>query len=131
MEIPEVFRKRLTDAEVIWLTTVGADGTPQPNPVWFHWEGESVLTFSRADARRLDHIRQRPRVSLHLNSTHTGGEVTVLTGTAAVIDGSPMDFPDYVAKYRPEMERLRGSVEDFAKEYSVPMRIFLSGVRGF
>lgn len=27
--------RRLQDEQVIWLTTVGRDGTPQPNPVWF------------------------------------------------------------------------------------------------
>ena len=33
-------RERLVDEQVIWLTTVGADGTPQPNPVWFLWTPE-------------------------------------------------------------------------------------------
>ncbi len=35
--------QRLREEHLIWLTTVGADGTPQPNPVWFLWDGASVL----------------------------------------------------------------------------------------
>ena len=31
--------RRLREEEVIWLVTVGQDGTPQPSPVWFLWKG--------------------------------------------------------------------------------------------
>ncbi|MEV0595643.1 TIGR03667 family PPOX class F420-dependent oxidoreductase [Nonomuraea cavernae] len=128
--IPESLRGRMADDEVVWLTTVAADGTPQPKPVWFLWEGDgSVLTFSRPDAKRLRHVRARPRVSLNLNSTPKGGEVLVLTGDAEILTGSPVDFPAYIAKYRSEMERIVGSVEEFDGEYSVPMRITVTSVR--
>jgi PPOX class probable F420-dependent enzyme len=129
--IPDRFQQRLAGEQVIWLTTVSQDDTPQPNPVWFLWEGESVLTFSRPDAKRLTHFKRNPRVSLHLNSTRTGGDVTVLTGTAEVLAGDPTAYPDYVAKYRSDIERISGSVEAFAKEYSVPTRVLVDGARGF
>ena len=29
-----------------WMTTVGDDGTPQPNPVWFLWDEDGFLVFS-------------------------------------------------------------------------------------
>lgn len=38
-EFGQRVRARLRDEQVIWFTTVGADGTPQPNPVWFIWQG--------------------------------------------------------------------------------------------
>jgi predicted pyridoxine 5'-phosphate oxidase superfamily flavin-nucleotide-binding protein len=31
----ERVRRRLREEQVIWITTVGKDGTPQPNPVGF------------------------------------------------------------------------------------------------
>jgi dTDP-4-amino-4,6-dideoxygalactose transaminase len=34
---------RLEEAVVGWLTTVGQDGTPQPNPVWFITDGDEIL----------------------------------------------------------------------------------------
>jgi PPOX class probable F420-dependent enzyme len=133
--IPDRFQLRLAGEQVIWLTTVAQDGTPQPNPVWFLWEagegGNSVLTFSQPGAKRLAHIKRNPHVSLTLNSTPSGGDVTVVLGTAEVIGGDPSAFPDYVAKYRSDIERISGSVEAFANDYSVPMRIHVSGVRGF
>lgn len=36
-------RERLTEESVAWLTTVGRDGTPQPNPVWFLWDGDAEV----------------------------------------------------------------------------------------
>src|SRR5882724_4677941 len=54
-------RDRLAKETVIWLTTVGADGTPQPNPVWFLWEGEdTILVYNRTDANRVTHVRRAP-----------------------------------------------------------------------
>src|SRR3954451_7916261 len=43
--------QRLREEVVIWLTTTGADGTPQPAPVWFLWEGETFLIYTLANAK--------------------------------------------------------------------------------
>src|SRR5690348_7069430 len=76
----ERVRRRLTDETAIWLTTVGRDGTPQPNPVGFLWDGrDGLLIYSQANARRLANIRRRPQVSLNLDS-HGGEDVVVLNG---------------------------------------------------
>ena len=41
--------RRLQEEPIGWLTTVGADGTPQPNPVWFFWmESNCWCITSRA-----------------------------------------------------------------------------------
>lgn len=125
--------RRLTEEQVIWLTTVGRDGTPQPNPVWFLWEGEdSILTYNRSDANRLAHIRRQPRVSLNLDGNGRGGDIVVLTGTAEILEGDApvVDNTRYLDKYREGIERVSGSVEAFAETYSVAVRIRLTRVRG-
>lgn len=124
-------RERLADDTIIWLTTVGKDGTPQPNPVWFLFDGETILTYNRADAHRLAHIRRRPRVALNLNQRD--GDVVVLVGRAEEADDVPPSDrnPDYRAKYDAQMARVSGSAEKFAAAYPVPMRITIESVRGF
>ncbi|HEX3648518.1 MAG TPA: pyridoxamine 5'-phosphate oxidase family protein, partial [Pseudonocardiaceae bacterium] len=52
---------RLANEPLIWLTTIGKDGTPQPNPVWFLYEDGEILIYNVASANRLVHIGQRPR----------------------------------------------------------------------
>lgn len=129
----ERVRQRLRDEQVIWFTTVGSDGTPQPNPVWFLWEGTGALIYNRPDANRLTHIRRRPQVSLHFDGDGRGGDIVVLTGSAHVLEGHPLphDLPGYLDKYRESMIRVSGSPEAFSQAYPVPVRFDVARVRGF
>ena len=125
-------RERLAEEIVLWLTTVGADGTPQPNPVWFLWEGEdTILIYNRADANRLTHIRTRPRVSLNFDGNGRGGEIAVLTGDAEVLEDFPPahEYQPYAEKYAADIRRVSGDPETFARRYSVAMRIRITRVR--
>jgi PPOX class probable F420-dependent enzyme len=126
--------RRLREEKVIWLITVGRDGTPQPNPVWFLWDGaDSVLVYNRPDAQRLRHLAERPQLALNLDGDGQGGDIVVLTGSARRDDAVPApDAHDgYLAKYRDDMARVSGTVKRFAEQYSVPLRIELRRVRGF
>jgi PPOX class probable F420-dependent enzyme len=49
--------------EVIWLTTVTPAGAPQPNPIWFYWDGEQVVITSQTNAYRLRNLAHNPKVS--------------------------------------------------------------------
>ena len=44
--------RQLESERVIWLTTVGSDNTPQPRPVWFVWDGTSLLVYSQPERIR-------------------------------------------------------------------------------
>lgn len=124
--------RRLREERLIWLTTVGADGTPQPNPVWFLWDGSSFLIYSLPDAARLPHIRRNPRVALHLDGNGKGGDIIVVTGEARVSqDDPPADqLPPYVEKYQDFIARGFGTPAAFAAKYSVALRITPTKVRG-
>ena len=66
-------RRRLESEQVAWLTTTAADGTPQPNPVWFLWDGATFLVYSLSDAARLSHIARNPHVSLNFDGNVVSG----------------------------------------------------------
>ena len=129
----ERVRARLRDERVIWLTTVAADGTPQPNPVWFLWDGaDAVLVYNRPDAVRLGHASARPQVSLHFDGDGRGGDIVVLAGTAAADPRAvpPHENAEYVAKYGEAMIRVSGSHAGFSEQYPVPLRIGIRRIRG-
>jgi PPOX class probable F420-dependent enzyme len=129
----ERVRRRLTDEMTIWLTTVGRDGTPQPNPVGFLWDGDdSLLTYSQAEARRLANIRRQPLVSLNFDS-NGGGDIVILAGTAEILDDYPAvrDNPAWLEKYGQAIDARFGSTVKFAERFPVPVRIRLTRVRGF
>src|SRR5437588_2044585 len=121
----ERVRRRLRDEVVIWMTTVARDGAPQPNPVWFWWDGGSFLVYNRPDARRLEHVRTRPNVALHFDGNGRGGDIVVFTGRAELTPSEPLPhlMPDYAAKYREAMTRVSGGLEEFSRQYPVPLRV--------
>ncbi|MGH2582739.1 MAG: TIGR03667 family PPOX class F420-dependent oxidoreductase [Anaerolineales bacterium] len=127
--------KRMLDSEyIVWLTTVSSDLTPQPRPVWFTPEDDGVLIYSQAHAHKIVHIRTHPRVSLHFNTDREAGDtVIVLTGTAAVAADAPTanENPAYLQKYKKGIAELDMKLEDFGRDYSVPIRIKLTGLRGW
>jgi PPOX class probable F420-dependent enzyme len=126
-------RRRLREDVVIWLTTVGSDLTPQPNPVWFLWEADSLLVYNRSTAHRLEHVRTRPRVSLNFDGDRRGGDIVVVTGSAELpeSDPAPHEHAAYVAKYGAMMTRVSGTLEQFSRQYPVPLRVRGLRVRGW
>lgn len=125
-------RQRLAEETTIWLTTVGRDGTPQPNPVGFLWDGaDGLLTYTQANAKRLAHIRRRPRVSLNFDANGEN-DIVILTGTAEILDDHPpvSANPAWLEKYGEAITAQFGTVESFAERFPTPVRIHLTHVRG-
>ena len=126
-------RRRLREEQVIWIITVGTDGTPQPNPVGFLFQDDgSILVYSEATAKRVRQVADRPRVALHFDGDGTGGDIVVFTGTARRVDDVPAahDNPAWLSKYGDSMTRMFGSTERFSERFSVPMRIEIARTRG-
>ena len=124
--------RRLREERIAWLTTVSPRGMPQPVPVWFLWEGDaSVLLYSQPDTPKLRNIAENPRVSLHLDGNGRGGDIVVCVGTARVTDDPSADqVEEYLEKYAEPIERNRWTPASFAADYSVPLRIDVSRIRG-
>lgn len=123
--------KRLEAEKVAWLTTVGRTGTPQPNPVWFVWDGTSILVFTQPGTPKLRNIQANSRVSVNLNSTRSGGDVVVLAGTATVEANADQVRAKYVDKYADDIRELNMTEEQFFDDYSVAVRITPDRLRGF
>lgn len=124
----------LRTERVVWLTTVSADGTPQPNAVWFIWDGDTALMYSIPNQAKLKNIARNPRVALNLDSKKRGDNIVILTGTAAVDTSAPPLNKNrtYMAKYRAEIARLKlGTPAKMASEYSIAVRITPKKLRGF
>lgn len=124
--------RHLTEDLVVWLTTVGPAGQPEPSPVWFLWDGAaSVLMYSRPSPR-VRNIAANPRVALNFPGDGAGGDIVVLSGVASADDGAgPADaVPEYLAKYRSSIGGIGLTPREFSGEYRQPIRIRLTGLRG-
>ena len=98
----ERVRRRLREEQIIWITTVGKDGTPQPNPVGFLFQDDnSILIYNMVNANRINHVVDRPQVALHFDGDGTGSDIVVFTGTACRADDIPPPHENqaFLAKY--------------------------------
>jgi PPOX class probable F420-dependent enzyme len=123
--------KKLQDEAVVWLTTVSSDGTPQPNPVWFYWDGETCLVYSKPGSAKLRNIERSPRVALNFEGAAVeDGDVVVLTGEASLDRHSPPPPQAYARKYRQAIKHFGYTLEQLHAEYSVAIQIRPEKYRG-
>ncbi len=122
------------DQELVgWLTTVSPTGQPQSSVVWFLRDGDDLLVYSQPDATKMSNISANQKIAFALRTDELGDSMATFEGTATVVD-SPTSLnqePAYLAKYQDQMERLEGTPEEFAAEYSALIRISIERVRSF
>ena len=110
---------------VVWLSTVSADGTPHLVPVWFSWDGESVLIASKPRAKKVGNVRANPSVMLALGEPDDDFDVGMLEGFAELVEAPAAAAlpPDHLAKYRSQMAAIGLTSEEFLATYSQVIRI--------
>ena len=119
---------------IIWLTTVTQEGQPQPNPVWFMWDGaDRIIIYSKPDSARIRNIAANPRVSLNFDTDARGDMCAVLTGTIAVDEKIPAcnQLPGYAGKYHAGLVQIDTDIDKMAAEFSAPLVFTIEKLRGF
>jgi PPOX class probable F420-dependent enzyme len=129
--IDETLAQRLRTEQIIWLTTVRQDGTPQPTPVWFYWHEEGMLIFTQPNSQKLRNIAANPKVALNLHTDQYGGSVVVFWGEGYVDPqgASPAEIDAYMAKYAEGIKMLGWTPEQMAGSFSTVLRVRLEKLR--
>lgn len=124
--------ERLEREEIGWLITVGDDGMPQPSPVWFLWDGETILIYSRPDTPKVRNVQRHPQTAFHLDSDGQGGNIVILTGEATIDDTFPADqHLAYLEKYAAPIIRIGLTNDSFSDGFSTPLRFRPTRLRSF
>lgn len=131
-EFGERVTRHLEDDRIVWLTTVDANARPNPSPVWFLWDGETVLIYSQPNTTKIRAIEANRRVTLNFNSNDNGGDVVILSGDAWVDAEAPpaSEIPAYIEKYTAGLQGISMTPNDFAEAYSVAIRFRPTSLRG-
>ena len=108
---------------VVWLSSVQTDGRPHLVPVWFHWDGEQIVAFSKPHARKVENLRDQPQVMLAVGTPGPSFEVELIEATAKLPDSLAADLmpAEFGAKYRELLRRAGLTVQRFAAVYSQPI----------
>jgi PPOX class probable F420-dependent enzyme len=113
----------LAQEPVVWLSSVRPDGCPHIVPVWFTWDGEALVVFSKPGAQKVRNVRATHVVMLALGDADEDFDVGLIEARASVVD-TPATLPEaHVRKYGRRMAALGLSAEDFLATYSTVLRI--------
>ena len=105
---------------------------PRESPVWFHWDGQTILIFSERDKAKLRHIAQNPRVALNFNTDEDGDNVGVMVGEAKILGEPPpaARVKAYLRKYREGVKDIGMTVPEFTASFAIPILVSLQAIRG-
>jgi PPOX class probable F420-dependent enzyme len=116
--------ERLRKNLIIWLSTVRPDGRPHIVPVWFLWDGETILIFSKPD-QKIRNLKNNPNVMLGTDREQSGGDVVLIEGTAELAERGSITpaHPPYEQKYAEQLAQFGWTGESMGREYTEPIRI--------
>jgi len=123
--------QQLRSRLILWLTTVRTNGQPQTSPVWFVYDGESILMYSIPTSPKVANIQGNPRVAMNVDGDGRGGGILTMEGTARIDETAPPvnAMPGYVEKYEELIKEMGTEAEPFATLFSTPIRIMPTRVR--
>ena len=117
--------QRLRAEPIIWLSSVRPDGRAHLVPVWFWWDGATILIFSKPAAQKVRNLRHNSQVMLALDSADSGEDIVLLEGRAELLgDDAPQStLAEYAEKYAALMTRINITAASMAVEYTQAIRV--------
>jgi PPOX class probable F420-dependent enzyme len=116
---------RLRTESVLWLGTTSPDGAPHLVPVWFIWDGQAFLVFSKPGAVKVRHIAAEPRVAIALGEADDDFDVQLVKARADLLDRPTAEVvPDALfEKYRDQLAAIGLTRAEYVATYSQAIRI--------
>jgi len=117
--------RMLRTETVVWLSTVCPDGQPHLVPIWFSWDGATLLIASKPHAKKVTNLRANPAVMLALGEPDDDFDVGMIQGEAELVaEPAAAVLPAaHLAKYRSQMAAIGLTPEEFLRTYSQVIRI--------
>lgn len=117
--------ERLRTDQIIWISSTRPDGRPHLVPVWFLWEDQTLLIFSKPDNQKIRNLRHNSNVMLALETVNDGSDVVLIEGQATLLDQPTIDLISaaYEEKYGAQIEAFQWTRESMAAEYSQAIRV--------
>ena len=99
VEIPKGYRDLLESTALIHVATIGPNGEPQNNPVWFDWDGESVKFSQTKTRQKYRNVSREPRLALSIVDPENPYRYLEIRGTVDHIEEDPEnDFINAMSK---------------------------------
>ena len=90
--VPDTHADLLTKPAFAHFATVGADGAPQVTPMWFEWDGQSLLFSTLKTRRKYLNALRDPRVTISITDPDNPYRYLQITGEARLEDDIEADL---------------------------------------
>lgn len=99
VEIPEAYRDLLETTALVHVATLGPDGEPQNNPVWFGWDGEHIKISQTKARQKYRNMNREPRVALSMVDPENPYRYLEIRGNVVHVEEDPNnDFIDAMSE---------------------------------
>jgi PPOX class probable F420-dependent enzyme len=104
--IPEGYEDLLESTALAHVASIGPQGKPQNNPVWFGWDGEHIK-FSQTKARqKYRNVGRAPRIAFSIVDPENPYRYLEIRGEVVRIEDDPdLDFINSMAKKYLDMDK--------------------------
>lgn len=97
--IPEGYVDLLESNALAHVATIGPDGEPQNNPVWFDWDGEQVKFSQTKTRQKYKNVGREPRLALSIVDPENPYRYLEVRGEVVRVEEDPdNDFINAMAK---------------------------------
>jgi PPOX class probable F420-dependent enzyme len=97
--IPEGYVDLLESNALAHIATIGPDGEPQNNPVWFDWDGEQVKFSQTKTRQKYKNVGREPRLALSIVDPENPYRYLEIRGEVVKVEEDPNnDFINAMAK---------------------------------
>lgn len=86
LPIPSDFHDLLDEPLIGHLATIGPDGRPQVNPVWYLWDGEHLLISMQAVTRKYQNLVANPAMAISIVDPTNPGRYLEIRGDATTFE---------------------------------------------
>ncbi|CAN5725661.1 PPOX class F420-dependent oxidoreductase [soil metagenome] len=88
-QIPEGYGDLLETNALIHVATIGPDGEPQSNPVWFDWDGEHIKFSQTKTRQKYRNVGRDPRIAVSIVDPENPYRYLEVRGEISKIEEDP------------------------------------------
>ena len=85
-QVPDSHRDLFEQPLSAYVATVGTDGGPQANPMWFGWDGERIRLTHTRTRQKFRNLQAEPRISLLIVDPAEPQRYLELRGTVETVE---------------------------------------------
>jgi PPOX class probable F420-dependent enzyme len=87
--IPESHADLLEAQALAHIATLGPDGEPQVNPVWFDWDGQHLMFSQTTTRQKVRNLERDNRIALSIVDPENPYRYLEIRGTVVRVDPDP------------------------------------------